>query len=121
LALRYLGGYFLGTGPDHDPARGGRYFREALQLTEGQPNPYFLYQTAISYEQWGRALGGAGDERWRELVERARQAYEQLPVDNPYRTPSIQTLDALLAQTTEAVQAPPHTGPVAEPPRPSVA
>lgn len=120
-ALRYLGAYFLGSGPDHDPAQGSNCFREAVQLTEGDPNPYFLYTTAMSYEQWGRALGGAGDEGWRALVEQARRSYEQLPLQYEYRAPCLRAVDALLGQTTDAVTASPLSGAVGEPPGPRVA
>jgi hypothetical protein len=120
-ALRYLGAYFLGPGPDQDPARGSRCYREAVELTDGDPNPYFVYATAVSIEQWGRALGGSGDEGWRALVERARRTYEQLPVEFHYRAASLVAVDALLGQTTEAVQPPPLSAAAAEPPRSTVA
>jgi hypothetical protein len=116
-ALRYLGAYFLGPGPDFDPNRGSRCYEQAVALTDGIANAFLVYTTAMTLDAWGRALGGAGDESWRDFIERARHKYEELPAEFEYRAASLEAVDKLLGQPTEAIQGPSLTGPVLEPRR----
>jgi tetratricopeptide (TPR) repeat protein len=104
--LRSLGGLLLQPTRLQDRTKGETYFRDAIELTNGQTDDYSRYTTAYTYETLGMALLQNRFPEWRQMIDTAREYYEAMAPENELRQDSINNLNARLG-TGPALPPPP--------------
>jgi hypothetical protein len=112
--LRNIGALLLQPTTLHDRRAGEAYFREAIDLTNGQTDDYSRYTTGYTYEMLAMGLLVNRYPEWREALASAREHYEAMTLTNPLRQAAIDSLN--IRQGTEALATvPPATTPPPSP------
>ncbi|MDX6676879.1 MAG: hypothetical protein QOE31_931 [Solirubrobacteraceae bacterium] len=109
--LRSLGGLLLLPTPLHDRTTGEGYFREAIGLTNGQPDDYSRYTTGYTYEMLGMGLLMHRYPEGRAALDAARENYEAMAPANFLRQAALASLDLRRGQAGLAVPLPPAKPP----------
>lgn len=108
---RSLGGLYLSQTVLHDRVRGEKYFRDALELTNGQTDDNSRYTTGYTHEFLGMALMANRYPEWKGSIDSARENYEAMSPANVVRQWAIDSLNLRLQQTGHGVPVPPPQSP----------
>jgi hypothetical protein len=112
--LRSLGALLLQPTTLHDRRAGEAYFREAIELTNGQTDDYSRYTTGYTYEMLAIGLLVNRYPEWRVALATAGEHYEAMTSENPLRQAAIDSLNMRRATAVPATL-PPATKPLPNP------
>jgi tetratricopeptide (TPR) repeat protein len=109
--LRNLGALLLQPTTLHDRSTAEGYFREAVELSNGQPDDYSRYTTGYTYEMLGIGLLANRYPEWRPAIQAARENYEAMTPTNSLRQAALDSLDLRQGSAGLAFAIPPTKSP----------
>jgi tetratricopeptide (TPR) repeat protein len=102
FALRALAAFYFGAGPQTDFGKGRSNFGKAVHVLPDKPlDPYSVYTLGYSYEMWAFSELANGFEEGRDLLNRARKYYRDLPDNFFLKLPALAALEARFQELTQ--------------------
>ncbi len=125
IALRHLAIYNYSAAPDGAPSEGGKFFKQAADLTRSSDDAYLRFVTGYTLATWAWYAEDRDDEHWRQLTDEAIECYRSCGPRYPPAADEAAKVEAwkegLLQGQPEDQQAQPPRARDSQPARPDVA